>query len=68
MAETTNRIFIIIVVLVVILTAFLTWRVSEWQNNANIQNSASVSTFNTPNGNAGKININLIPSENTESE
>lgn len=67
MTETANKIFVLIVVLVVILTAFLTWKISEWQNeNADSSNTAAAATYSAPNGNSGKININIIPPKNTE--
>lgn len=67
MTETANKLFVMIVVIVVILTAFLTWKISEWQNeNADSQKTVAAAIYSTPNGNRGMVNINVLPAENTE--
>ena len=66
MTETANKVFVLIVVLVVILTAFLTWKVSEWQNERDDSQTASAATYNTPTVNGGKVNINLVPLKSSE--
>jgi len=69
MTETTNKVFVLIVVLVVILTSFLTWKVSEWQNEkANSQKMIAAATYSAPSGNTGVIGINLVSPETTGAE
>ncbi|MEK6887207.1 MAG: hypothetical protein AABW88_05235 [Nanoarchaeota archaeon] len=67
MIKATNKFFVLIVVLAVILTSFLTWKVSEWQNEKiNSQNAIGTTTYSNPNGNGGKVNINIVPPADTE--
>lgn len=69
MTETANKIFILIVVLVVILTAFVTWKVSEWQNERDDSQAASAATYNAQTGPlSGKVNINIISPEDIEAK
>ncbi len=66
MTKAVNKTFVLIVVFAVILTAFLTWKVSEWQSaKADSQNTAA-SIYAAPNGNTGKVSINLVPQETAE--
>ncbi|HIH39819.1 TPA: hypothetical protein HA219_03825 [Candidatus Woesearchaeota archaeon] len=66
MTETTSKVFILIVVFAVILTAFLTWKVSEWQNEKIDSQNTNAAKYSIPNGNTGKVNINLVPIEINE--